>query len=754
MNVQALEEEARQSAIKHVANMLQRSDQLEKVEQYRRRVARKKASVEAMLKTALQSQLDGVRTGFRQLQTAPKDIAEVKIKLKELEECLKKLPGLQASVARVREEHIVHSQHAAAMENLKHIFTVPESVEKTQQWIGEGKLLHAHQSLTDLESSRDDLLYELHRLPTQSTQDQQMLKAYFFGVEQLSEQLGKQLWLVLRRSLNTVRKEPQVVVTAVRIIEREERADQYALQRQWQSGFLPPGRPKKWRQRALNVLREAVAERIEGNQFEDRHDNKMWLVRHLEVTRLLVVEDLRVVKTLCLPCFPPSWDIVNTYVKIYHECLARHLLDVIAAGLEGNEYVSLLSWVLQTYPGPELLQHPDLRVDLQQASLGPLLDDPTVEKLLDAYFRNMGSNYGEWMQKTLETEARDWRRPSLPESDADGYYNTEAPVIIFQMVEQNLQVSQTISDDLMYRSLKLGLEQIIQYGLLYRDAIVAFKTKHFEDRSQVPYFTHYMIATVNNCLSFMELAQQMKLRYGKGENPVRETEITRNVETLLQTYERLRDEAAGFLLEEAFLDLEPHFQDLITRKWMVSTVPIDTICATLDDYFQDYVHLRPRNFDYIIREAELWITRKYISAILQKKITFKTPEERRQAAEKMIQEAGQIATLLNNSPQEAIMSVAEVLKISDPEFLVWRCLAFLLGSSPEPLTSGRATLVSSSLNMAEIKLIKQFSKRNDKIAAKDREECLFCFPMNGLNTMEKKEITIIVNNNSMELIMF
>ena len=53
------------------------------------------------------------------------------------------------------------------------------------------------------------------------------------------------------------------------------------------------------------------------------------------------------------------------------------------------------------------------------------------------------------------------------------------------MVEQNLQVSKTVSDDLMMRALNLGLEQIIQYGLLYRDAIALFKNKHFEDRSLV-----------------------------------------------------------------------------------------------------------------------------------------------------------------------------------------------------------------------------------------------------------------------------
>lgn len=195
----------------------------------------------------------------------------------------------------------------------------------------------------------------------------------------MSEQLGKQLWLVLGRSLNTVRKEPQVVVTAVRIIEREERADVYAMQRQKQSGFLPPDRPKRWKARALEVLSDAVIERIEGNQFEERADNKMWLVRHLEVTRLLIIEDLRVVKTLCAPCFPPHWDIVNQFFQKYHSSLSKHLEEVIAAGLVANEFVTLLSWVLQTYPGSELLQHPDVNIDPN--TLGLLLSEATVDKL-------------------------------------------------------------------------------------------------------------------------------------------------------------------------------------------------------------------------------------------------------------------------------------------------------------------------------------------------------------------------------------
>lgn len=86
------------------------------------------------------------------------------------------------------------------------------------------------QCLSDLENSRDDLLYELHRLPNQSSHDKIMLKAYFEDVEMVSNLLEKQIKLILARTLNTVRKEPTVIVTALRIIEREEKRDQMALQ--------------------------------------------------------------------------------------------------------------------------------------------------------------------------------------------------------------------------------------------------------------------------------------------------------------------------------------------------------------------------------------------------------------------------------------------------------------------------------------------------------------------------------------------
>lgn len=150
--------------------------------------------------------------------------------IKEVGQLLKNVPKIYESLEHVRNENAKHSQYATVMENLKHIFSVQSSVTKTIQWIEDDKLLNAHQCLTDLENSRDDILFELHKLPKQYALDKMTLKTNFAKVESVSDKLGDKIRIILDRCLTTVRKEPTIIVTAMRIIKREETADTFALQ--------------------------------------------------------------------------------------------------------------------------------------------------------------------------------------------------------------------------------------------------------------------------------------------------------------------------------------------------------------------------------------------------------------------------------------------------------------------------------------------------------------------------------------------
>ena len=136
-------------------------------------------------------------------------------------------------------------------------------------------------------------------------------------------------------------------MTAVRITEREEAYDNQLLAEQKKTGFLPPYRPRGWRRSCLERLRQDIFNKVEGNQLESREENKMWLVRHLEVIRIIMLEDLKTAKKHLVNCFPPEQNIFQHCLSLYHEAVTKRILRLIEDGLEGNEFVSLLQWILQ-----------------------------------------------------------------------------------------------------------------------------------------------------------------------------------------------------------------------------------------------------------------------------------------------------------------------------------------------------------------------------------------------------------------------
>jgi exocyst complex component 3 len=60
---------------------------------------------------------------------------------------LKTIPQLKTKMSKLSEATIrslTHSPYATALENLRHIFNITATVEKTHEFILEGNLLHAH----------------------------------------------------------------------------------------------------------------------------------------------------------------------------------------------------------------------------------------------------------------------------------------------------------------------------------------------------------------------------------------------------------------------------------------------------------------------------------------------------------------------------------------------------------------------------------------------------------------------------------
>jgi exocyst complex component 3 len=448
----------------------------------------------------------------------------------------------------------------------------------------------------------------------------------------------------------------------------------------------------------FRTLNENVQERIEGSNIEKR-DEKLWLVKDLEIMRQLILEDLKVVKTICIPCFPPSYNILQEYVKMYHRAVSSFLDQLIQRGIEGNEYVTVLSWTINTYPGKELMQHPDLKIDISQIpSIEPLMKPEILKSLERAYLSTLEKNYTDWMDRTVETEKLDWTA-GMPDQD-DQFFHTASPVIIFQMIDQHLQVTNTIKQELTFDALVLSFQQVTLYGQKYRLAIIDFKEKHFKDRSQVPFFTQHIITIVNNCQQIIELAQQTKQLYW----PKSRFDHYSEFEKVIQTFQALRDETASYLLEEAFLDLDVHFNEVVTTKWVNSSLAVDTICVTLQDYFQDYNHLRAINFEFVIKEAQNLVAKRYLKAMLSKRISKPRPECD-VLVKKILKEVRQVKTFFEKI-------APNVLKNESP-FDVIIDLASLLNCDIEMVILDLHTLLTNYPSVTEDHLIRLFYIRNE-----------------------------------------
>lgn len=398
------------------------------------------------------------------------------------------------------------------------------------------------------------------------------------------------------------------------------------------------------------------------------------------------------------------------------------LEEIIQCGLEGNEYFTLLDWVTNVYPGKDLMSHPELNVDLTK--LDPLIGQESLKELEKAYLsvrqtlrfsyfmpfycllivvfiQIMEKNYEDWMTKTVETEKQEWYADTLTEHEVqDKYYHTSAPVIVFQMIDQYLQVASTIHSEFKFKALVLSIQQVKKYGIYYRQCIVEFKERHFKDRSQLQYFTQHLITIVNNCQQIMELAQHMKQLYW----PKSRTEHYEDFGNLLKTFQCLRDEVGLFLLEEAFLDLEIHFSELFTAKWLTTSISVDTICVTLEDYFHDYNHLREINFEYVISEAQKMIAKRYIKAMLSKRISKPRPDCAL-ITRKVTKEAHQIKTFFGK--------IAPNMVDTDSPIDLITTMGNLISCDIEMLVLDLHTLIGNYPSLTEDHLVRLFYIRND-----------------------------------------
>ncbi|XP_055504658.1 exocyst complex component 3-like protein isoform X1 [Leucoraja erinacea] len=661
---------ARGAALKWASGIFYRPDQLERLGQYRKRETQRTSSVQSRLKSAVQSYLEGVGTGLGQLRASLDDIRAVGRTMVEVqEECQNKVNGFE-SLGQLSSLVSDHVQLSTAVHHLHQVFSVPEVVAETRQLIEERRLLEAHTKLMEMECWRDDILYQLHRAGKQSTEGEQVVLSYFSGVGQLNEDLVKELWDVVSCGLTLVKQDPALFVSAIRVIEREEKIDQVTLDSQSQHKFLPPGRPKKLRHMFFKVIEQSTAA-----QFRARHTDTKGpgLANHLAALQNNVLNDLKVVKHLMVQCCPPHYDILQTYAVLHHTCLSGHLQDIISWDLEKGEIYTVLNWIRHVYhSSPEMMDHPDLFPDVDVASLGPLVSQDALEQLQNKYVNAVRVALSDWMQKALEAEVSDWYSEGEPESDHEGYYHSSLPAIVTQMLEENVQVAIMIGDRLRDQVVVMALQELETFLYRLREAVICFGKERSKD-PQPKYYLLYLLTTVNNCIAFRKSVQWLQQQSDGGSRSDGCTKASHSIDTAV---DRAMKKGCRLLIDKMLLELQPHFLQLLTGSWLSGCEFIDSTCTVIDTYYSYFSHIREPIFQFMLVEGLRLVVIEYIRRLMLKKLICKNGGEREKVWHRLSRDATQLRELFSNLGLEeaeqltnAISSVSELIKLKDSSLL-------------------------------------------------------------------------------------
>ncbi|NXN27059.1 EX3L1 protein, partial [Nycticryphes semicollaris] len=658
---------ARGAALKWASGVFYRPEKLEGLGQYRSREMQRNSSIQSRLKSTVQSYLEGVSAGLEQLRSAAQEVQSACQDLGAarwaLLDSADRFQGLQQMQALMVE----HVQLASVVQVLPQLFSVQEVFSHTLQLLHGQHLLEAHAELMMMEHLRDDILSQLDLRGLSSAQT--TVLSYFGGLQELNESLAKQLWDIVGNSLRLVREDPVLFVTAVRIIEREEKIDDTLL---LEATFLPPGRPKSWKQKFYQVLRETII----GAHFHatgvDAEGHG--LAKHLATLQKDIVSELRVVKDLMVQCVPAHYNILSICTITYHQALTSHLQDILQEDLDKQALFLLLEWALHVYHSPDMMGHPDLLPEVDVSALGPLMSPELVDQTERKYVVKVKASMLEWLQRTLEVEFKEWFREEEPETDHQGFFQSALPVIVMQMLSENIRVASLITNSLQQKVYTMALEELEAFLGRLREALVQAGKEHQKDRTVPKYYVSYLLAMLNNNLALSSSVSSLHPDIACREVPM----------SLRAALDRMQKKTCQLLLEELLLDLQPLCLQLPSHKWLLGSQLVSSMCEVINKYTKDFSRVRKPLFTLLLTESELLVASQYLRALMQKKMVCKNKEERVQLCDRLLQDATQLRELfcglgLDGSQQslEAVFALRELICLKDPAMLSLEVLGFI-----------------------------------------------------------------------------
>ncbi|KAH9951185.1 exocyst complex component sec6 [Amylocystis lapponica] len=613
------------SAAQAVGEYLQHPDDLAKVAAFRKKLEKEKASIDARLKSGVKEQLDATRDGLRKLFSTRNNVQTIKDEMETVDRLCSDPQNAVATSDQISRVSIVHRNFERTEEMVNNLVEMNSRLDVLEDMLASDSsdilgpapnLLRIHYQINRLEAFRNQTM---HQAKKSSIETRSTLARWFERLNRLIEVFDEYILDLARNILAIARAGNQgVIVKLLKIAEVEGSEDQKAIAIRLVKKAAKIDAASKFRSMQANAriikyypskIRKCISESIQASfdqAYTHFENNPNGFIDDLG----WIYQDLIRIESDVVPGFPPSYEIWSFYVREYHKTLNATLVKLLNAEPEASVLLTLHAWIKEYKKSMKELEiAPEL--------LEPPLLDGKEQGLIDDYLKLIIRKLDEWTANLMKTELEAFTtREEPPEVDSDGLYGTQGAVILFQMVNQQVDLAMESGQGMI---LARVIEEVNRVMRGVQDqwtklVDVEYK-KHVEKPEEVAGgLVEYCIALANDQLKSADFAETLSGRVEPLVSEKYRVGIHDKLNDAIDGYLDVAKKCTQTLIDIIFNDLKPATKGLFQPPWYDGITA--QIMETMRDYMSDYqTYLNQSLFELLVEDLLDSYLVTYITAL-------------------------------------------------------------------------------------------------------------------------------------------
>ncbi|KAI6024087.1 exocyst complex component Sec6-domain-containing protein [Pisolithus microcarpus] len=597
------------SAAQAIGEYLQSPDDLVKVAAFRKKLEKEKASIDARLKSGVKEQLDATREGLKKLLSTRNNVQAIKEEMQTVDRLCTDPQNEVATFDQISRVSMVHRNFEQTEEMVNNLLEMNSKLDVLEEVLSADSenligpapnLLSMHFQINRLEAFRNQTM---HQAKQASAASRQKLIRIFERLSKLIEDFEFYVLELARNILPLVRAGfPEVVVKLIKIAELEGREDEKAIAIRLVKKAAKMDAASKFKSMQANArvlkhyrskIMRAISESIRSN-FDDsfeRHecdpnaflDNLGW-----------IYQDLIRIESDVVPCFPSSYEIYSFYIKEYHKNLNVVLKRLVASEPEASILLHLHAWLKEYKKSMKELNVPPELIE-------PPLLDGEEQNLIEDYLKLIVKKLDEWSANLMKTEIREFTtRTNPPEVDSDGLYGTQGAVILFQMVNQQIDAATESGQGAI---LARVVEEVNRVMRSIQDRWSKVVDSEFKKQVEKPEevmggLAEYCLALANDQVKSADNTEALLGRLEPLVSEKYRAPISDKLNDAIDGNLDVAKKCIQTFIDIIFNDVKPATKQLFQPSWYDGV--IEQVIVTMKDYMSDQPFIKPALFELLV----------------------------------------------------------------------------------------------------------------------------------------------------------